>query len=510
MAKKTEEKEEGTGWLMIQLDPKVARRQGMPAQLPVPKAEFEGMAEKGLSVDNARKWVKDFLTSSPAGQDGTWRRRNTSVVTALEAFIDNAKMWETAQKAFAESDFPKAISTLKRISIMNADDHAAKLNLACAYANTRDYKAALKAFKEIRESFEGEAEYHVNVGQVYVALRDTDNAINEFVLALEASPDCAPAMEALVQLGVLTPIYENPRDAASLTYVRADSVVQYLGELWDKEPHDAAFFLEQLAYHEREGRWHIALEAATRAVKAAGDAGSERGTLGRIAALRSLGRVDEALAEAEAYAQKAGSVGAETELSKTLAAAGRNDDANAAIDRALARDPGDLDALTVKFWPTDKNDIRGIGERQPALEAFVKAHEDVAGAIRMLARMYLPLGRLDEALDIFAKAVALAPADDDLRAEYWSELNRQQKYNDVLKDAAKITDMTSRDWKLRWSEADAYAGLGKRMEARTAFTAINLDDRLHVDIRKRAKRAVKSIDEAPPDAGEIGGGAPAT
>jgi hypothetical protein len=46
---------------------------------------------------------------------------------------------------------------------------------------------------------------------------------------------------------------------------------------------------------------------------------------------------------------------------------------------------------------------------------------------------------------------------------------------------------------LRWSEADAYLGLGKKMEARAAFTAINADDSLHVAVRARAKRAVENM-----------------
>ena len=75
------------------------------------------------------------------------------------------------------------------------------------------------------------------------------------------------------------------------------------------------------------------------------------------------------------------------------------------------------------------------------------------------------------------------------------------RYDDVLKDAEKITDMAKRDWKLRWNEAEAYLGLEKKMEARAAFSAINFDESLHVDIRRRAKRAVKQIDAdggAPP------------
>src|SRR5271154_4218146 len=144
MSKAKEDADEGTGWLMIALDERMARRQGLPAQMPVPKAEFEGLAEKGLNIDKARQWVKDFLATSPARQDATWRRRNSALVTTFEAFVDNAALWEKAQKAFAENDMEKAISALKRITIMNADDHAAKLNLASAQANTGDFEGALK------------------------------------------------------------------------------------------------------------------------------------------------------------------------------------------------------------------------------------------------------------------------------------------------------------------------------------------------------------------------------
>src|SRR5215468_7172618 len=223
--------DDDTGWLLIGLDEKIARRQGIPGQLPVPKAEFEGMADKGLNIEKARQWVKDFLANSPAGQDATWRRRNASLVTTLEAFVDNAPLWEKAQKAFAENDYEKAIAALKRITIMNADDHAAKLNLASALANNGDFDGALKNFKAIRKTFEGDADYHVAVGHVYLRLQDKDKALDEMVLAVEAKPDCQPALDAMIQMGILRSIYENPRDAASLTYVRSDSVVQYLTEL---------------------------------------------------------------------------------------------------------------------------------------------------------------------------------------------------------------------------------------------------------------------------------------
>src|SRR5262249_9166959 len=137
-----------------------------------------------------------------------------------------------------------------------------------------------------RKTFEGDPEFHVAVGHVYVRMQDKDNAINEMVLALEAKPDHQGALDALLQLGVLRAIYENPRDAASLTYVRSDSVATYMVELWAAEPRDAAFFLEQLAYHEREGRHDVALVAAEHALKV--EDANERAELARAAALRAL------------------------------------------------------------------------------------------------------------------------------------------------------------------------------------------------------------------------------
>ena len=483
-------------WVLIGLDEKMSRRQGIPARLPVPKAEFEGLAEKGLSIDIARRWIKDFLTNSEPGKSGVWRKQNSQMVAALEAFLDKAPLWDKAQKAFAENDYDKAISALKRITTMDAEDHAARLNLASAQANKGDHAAALKSFQAIKKTFEGDADYHVAVGHVHLALQNKDAALNEMVLALEAKPDCQAALDVLTKLGVLVAIYENPRDAASLTYVRADAVTEYLTGQWDAEPRDADFFLEQLAYHEREGRHDLVLAAAERAIAKGGDKAMERAELARISAKRARGLHEEAIAGAKAYAAKApASAGAHRELARCYSAAGQHAEARAEIDRALEADPGDLIALSFRFWPADPNDIQKVNDAIPALREFADKHAGHPGVWRSLARATLAAGRVEEAIELFAKAVALAPADDDLRAEYWAELGKQLRYDDILADATKVGDIRARDWKLRWNEAEAYAGLGKKIEARAAFSALNFDESLHVDIRKRAKRAVKAIDE---------------
>src|SRR6188472_2073316 len=105
-----------TEWVMIGLDEKMAKRQGLPWQIPVPKEEFEGLADKGLAADKARKWVSDFINNSEVGKDGAWRKKNNKLFMALQAFCDKGPLLIKAQNAFAANDFEKAISALKKIT----------------------------------------------------------------------------------------------------------------------------------------------------------------------------------------------------------------------------------------------------------------------------------------------------------------------------------------------------------------------------------------------------------
>src|SRR5262245_51394285 len=152
---------EETEWMLIQLDEKMCKRQGMPSKLPVPRSEFEGLAEAGLNIEKVRKWIKEFLTNSEPGKSGVWRTQNHAMVVALEGFCDKAPMWEKSQKAFAEGDYEKAIAALKRIITMDPEDHSAKMNLASALANAKDYPGALKLFTQIRKTYEGDPDFHV-------------------------------------------------------------------------------------------------------------------------------------------------------------------------------------------------------------------------------------------------------------------------------------------------------------------------------------------------------------
>jgi tetratricopeptide (TPR) repeat protein len=492
------EEEQGREWMILPLEPKLARRQGMPLKVPVPKEQFEGLAEAGLTGDKLIEWIKDFFETAEVAKDGNWRRRNSEMVSQLEGFVSKQPLWAKAQELFAKNEFDKATQTLKRITVMMPEDHAAKMNYANALANQGQHDKAFKQLKQIRDTFAGEPEYHVTVAQVHVALGDHDAAINECVLALEAKPDHLPAMDALAKLGVLARVYTEPRNAGSLAFVRADALLEFLTGHWDSEPRSVDYYVEQMGYHESENRFDAALEAATRAIAAGGAELVERAELGRVSALRSLGKIDEAIAAAKAYLEKAPkSAAMYVELSSCLRKAGDDAGAAAAVDQALANDPGDQEAICLKHWPDDRGDMMAVSKCLEAIEAHAKAHPEVAGAWRSLARAKLVCGADDEALALFEKAVALAPADDDLRSEWWAELAAKTHYQRIIDDSVKLADLVKRDWKLRWNEAEAYRGLKRLMEARAVYMQINADESLHVDVRKRAKRAAAELGGAP-------------
>ena len=471
-------------WALINIDEKMARRHGIPAKLPIPKAEIEGLADSGLPPEKVKKWMQTFLqTMGP-----TLRQSEPQLAARYDAFLGKADHWKKAEEAFAKGDVPKAISALKLVVAVDKEDHAARMNLASALASSGDHGKALEHLKAIRETFEGEPDYHVTCSHVHLAAKDRDAAVGELVLALEAKPDHQAALDMMKQLGVLAALYEDPRDASSLTYVRADSIVPWIEEVWSQKDRDAGYLLEQIGYHASEERWNVVLSAAERGLKLGED---ERFVRARVNALRRTGRPDEALTFAQAWAdahpQSAGSL---VELARAQKVMGK--DFNSSLDRALEVDPGELEALDLKFWPEDRGDLEQVAAALPKLQSFVEAHP-VSGALRSLARAKLVTGAVDEALDLFKRAVDLAPTDDSLRSEWWVELTKAHRTPELIADATSLGDLRTHDWKLRWSEAEAYAAQAHNDQAYACFVALNADESLLVDVRKRAKRAAEHI-----------------
>jgi hypothetical protein len=134
----------------------MARRQGVPPRIPVPKGEFEGITEKGLHPDQLKVWITAFLGVAPSA----WRGENADMARSFDRFLAKLDVWSKAQKAFAKQDFKTAISSLKMVCNLDPDDHAAKMNLASALASQGDAAGALKLLEGVRATFEGEADYH--------------------------------------------------------------------------------------------------------------------------------------------------------------------------------------------------------------------------------------------------------------------------------------------------------------------------------------------------------------
>ncbi len=474
-------------WTLMVLDEKIARRNGVPPKIPVPKDEMAGMADEGMSASKVRDWITRFMTHYGDGV----RKSDQDLAKKLDAYVGKQDAWKKAQEAIAKHDLARAISSLKMVIAVDRDDHVARLNLASALAASGDPKTAAGHLDAIRVTFEGDPEYHVIVGQVRLSQQDREGAIGEMVLALEAQPDHQGAMDVLKQLGVLAAIYEDPLDPTSLTYVRTDSMLDWLKGLW-AEKKTSAEWLRLIAYHAMEGRHAAAALAAERALATCTDDERPNFVLAQLRALREGGNPTAALAHADEALAAQPSPGLHVERTRALEALGRNDEARAALEAALALDPGDLEALDLAYLPRDRTDLASIGQSLPALHAHIEKHPTSAGARRTLARAELLVGAGEDALVTFAKAVELAPDDDDLRSEQWTELIRAQQAQVVVDAAAKMTDLGKRSWKLRWNEAEAMLVLGRVNEAYAAFAAINADESLLVDVRRRAKRAAEA------------------
>jgi tetratricopeptide (TPR) repeat protein len=476
-------------WVVLSLDEKMARRHGMPAQMPMPKDKFEELGVQGLTHEVAQQYVKKFL--GVAAQQ--LKKQQPETAKRYEAYMAKMPFWQDAHKAFEKGDFPSAIKQLALVCNVDKEDYAAKQNLATAYAAVGRNEDAVKLFKEIAEVWSGAAEYHAAYANVLMVGGNREEALEQYVSALEADPACQPAMDGLVSLGFLVKLYEDPLNAASLVFVRKDSIAQYLTEQWAANSElPVEHFLRVAGYHEEESRFDVMLAAAEHAF--AKDPQRLESIVAKARALRRLDRLEDAKGFlVEKIAQFPNSATLLAELAQCERGLKNLDAAKECVDKALKLEPGHLPSLQLLFLPEGNDQLEVVQKALPAVRAFAEAHPDVAGAWRMLGRLSARAEDGEGSDAAFGKALALAPEDDDMRVEYWNSLVRRGEFQKLLDQAAVIENIGTKDWRLRWCEADAYHGLGKKMEARAAFTAINADTSLQVAVRARAKRAVEQM-----------------
>ena len=112
-----------------------------------------------------------------------------------------------------------------------------------------------------------------------------------------------------------------------------------------------------------------------------------------------------------------------------------------------------------------------LGQMDKAEEALKKALalEDTPEVRATLAEVYLASGKLDEALDQYARALALAPKNLDLRVRYASALllkGRPEEAVRVLEEGHRLKPLDAEGW---YTLGQAYLALGLNREAGVAL-----------------------------------------
>jgi tetratricopeptide (TPR) repeat protein len=112
-----------------------------------------------------------------------------------------------------------------------------------------------------------------------------------------------------------------------------------------------------------------------------------------------------------------------------------------------------------------------LGQADRAEEAFKKALslQDTPEVRVALAELYLAAGRLDEALEQYAKALQLSPKDADLRVRYASALLLKGKAEEaakVLEEGHRLKPLDAEGW---YTLGQAYLSLGRAKEAGVAL-----------------------------------------
>ncbi len=112
-----------------------------------------------------------------------------------------------------------------------------------------------------------------------------------------------------------------------------------------------------------------------------------------------------------------------------------------------------------------------LGQVDKAEEAFKKALslQDSPEVRAALAELYLAAGRLDEALEQYAKAVGLSPKEGGLRVRYASALllkGRAEEAAKVLEEGHRLKPLDAEGW---YTLGQAYFVLGRYKEAGVAL-----------------------------------------
>lgn len=197
--------------------------------------------------------------------------------------------------------------------------------------------------------------------------------------------------------------------------------------------------------------------------------GSEPGRRILAAALRSQGKAEASLEQLQGLLEhNRGSASFLNEWGQSLAAAGRNQEAITALQRAVQLDPGQPDAwrvlgdqymlsgneegaqnayqrysgLIVKFpelaEAAELMRAGKLGKAERLVRAFVKQRPDDVNGLRMLADIGMKLSRFDDARLLLEHCLQLAPDFHLARRNYAVVLTRQNRLDEAYEQVERL------------------------------------------------------------------------
>jgi tetratricopeptide (TPR) repeat protein len=189
--------------------------------------------------------------------------------------------------------------------------------------------------------------------------------------------------------------------------------------------------------------------------------------------LESLGDPAGAMAEYEKAIRGPGDANrALVDRGRLLVRQGRFDDGRQDFDRALSRNPRDVEALAARghSWVA-----QGKGKKAPAALADFNAALAISpnNAVALNARgdFYLAQLRPELALPDFDKAVVANPKDDVVRFNRGVALKQLNRYDAALRDFNAVLRLTPGDPMTLAAKGDCYRQLGDLLLAREFYDA---------------------------------------
>ena len=394
---------------------------------------------------------------------------------------DAFKLLNEGVAAYNRADYRAAIAPLQKAAAMSLNSFPANYFLGLAFAGDRRYADAVTAYKIALDLDPEHLQANVSIGDAWLMLGDTDEALPYYVRAGKLRPEYAPALDGTARVAEalsdqdkaialygralasdkgFAPAYMHLGDL----YLRAgrlDDAVSLLVEAVSVRP-DFGPGLDRLASaYSRLGFTNEAVATIRKAIELEPKNPEHRVTLGNV--LLGMGVVAGAEESFQAaVAIDPGLPAARAGLAEIARRRGDTDGAFAQIDAALADERIDRrsrDELTKK-----RAAIASERDREAELTAAIAAGSAPAVDRLALSDLEAGKGRFDRAADLLASAAPQGPE----REKHAFYLFRAGRFREAHERYAELA-LAERRADLEVNDGASLARSGDDVNAKAAF-----------------------------------------